>query len=402
MHVKNKFKLPSGKLSFWFITILLISMQAITVAQSNTEPGSQYLGKIVFKEKGCEQCHTVFGKGGKGGPDLGEHKFYGTYLELAATMWNHFPQMSKKMRKSEKQFPKFSETEMLQIVDYLSFVRYRGEPGNVFRGRKLLKSMRCTTCHKFGGEGGDIGPDISAKQEFISPLRLVEAMWNHGPDMMELFEENNIKRPEFKGNDIVHISAAIQSHMSPTKVPIDSYSIGNCDNGARLIREKGCLHCHSVQGAGGTIGPDFNDLYFDYTVLMIAGKMWNHGPKMWEAMKLENIPIPVFQRGEMCDIIAYMYRLNLEDAPGDVEKGKQLIDEKHCLSCHSINNEGSDLAMDFTVMKRSNSPMAMIAVMWNHAPAMEERRAAAKLKWPELNGRDMANIYAYFKSLQPD
>ncbi|MEE9190030.1 MAG: c-type cytochrome [Candidatus Neomarinimicrobiota bacterium] len=402
MHVKNKFKRPSGKLSFWFITILVFSMQAIVVAQSDTESRSQYLGKTVFEEKGCEQCHTVFGKGGKGGPDLGEHKFYGTYLELTATMWNHFPKMSKKMRKSKQQFPKFNETEMLQIVDYLSFVRYRGEPGNVFRGRKLLKSRSCTACHKFGGEGGDIGPDISAKQEYISPLQLVEAMWNHGPDMMELFEENDIKRPEFKGNDIVHLSAAIQSHMSPTKVPVNSYSIGDCDNGEMLIEEKGCLHCHSVQGTGGTIGPDFNDVYFNYSVLVIAGKMWNHGPKMWEAMKLENIPIPVFKRGEMCDIIAYMYRLNLEDAPGDIGKGKQIIVEKNCVSCHSINKEYSDLAKDFTAIQSPNSPMAMIAAMWNHAPAMEEQRAAARLRWPELNGRDMANIYAYFQSLQPE
>jgi len=399
MHVKNRIKIPSGKLSIWIISILLINMQTIVFAQSNSELESQYLGKIVFNEKGCVQCHAVFGKGGKGGPDLGKHKFYGTYLELAATMWNHFPKMSKKMLKSGQQFPKFSETEMLQIVDYLSFVRYRGEPGNVFRGRKLLKSMRCTSCHKFGGEGGDIGPNISAKKEFISPLGLVEAMWNHGPDMMKLFEENNIKRPEFKGKDIVHISAAIQSHMAPTNIPIGAYSIGNCDNGERLIREKGCLHCHSIQGAGGTIGPDFNEVYFNYTVLMIAGKMWNHGPKMWAAMKLENIPIPVFQNGEMCDIIAFMYHLNLEDAPGDIGKGKQLINDKNCLSCHTINGEDSDLAKDFTTIQKPNSPMAMIAMMWNHAPAMEEQRAVKKLRWPQLNGRDMANIYAYFQSL---
>lgn len=159
------------------------------------------------------------------------------------------------------------------------------------------------------------------------------------------------------------------------------------------------MYCHSIQGVGGTIGPDFNDIYFNYTVLIIAGKMWNHGPKMWEVMKLENIPIPVFQNGEMCDIIAYMYHLNLKDAPGNIAKGKQLIVSKNCLSCHSINNQGSEIATDFTAMQKPNSPMAMVAAMWNHAPAMDERRAAGKLKWPELNGRDMANIYAYIQSL---
>ncbi len=307
--------------------------------------------------------------------------------------------MSKKMQKSGWQFPNFSENEMLMVVEYLSFVRYRGESGNIFRGRNLLKSMRCTACHKFGGEGGDIGSDISALKEFIHPLRLVEAMWNHGPDMMEIFEENNIKRPEFKGNDVIHVSAAIQSYMSPTKIPIDYNSPGNRDNGYKLIREKGCLHCHSIQGVGGNIGPDFDDVYFNYTVLMIAGKMWNHGPKMWEAMKLENISIPVFQKGEMNDIIAYMYQLNLEDTPGEFEKGKQLIIDKNCLSCHSMDNEGAGIAKEFASIQKPKSPMSMIATMWNHAPDMEERRTDTKFKWPQLNGRDIANIYAYFQKL---
>lgn len=399
MHLNNKIKDSLTKTIFWLISILFISTQTIVVAQSIGEPELQYLGKQIFNEKGCGQCHPVFGKGGKGGPDLGKHKFYGTYLDLAATMWNHFPKMSKEMQKSGWQFPEFSENEMLQIVEYLSFVRYRGESGNVFRGRNLLKSMSCTVCHKFGGEGGDIGSDISAKKEFISPLRLVEAMWNHGPDMMEIFEENNIKRPEFKGNDVIHVSAAIQSHMSPTNIPTDINSSGNRDNGSRLIREKGCLHCHSVQGVGGNIGPDFDDVIFDYTVLMIAGKMWNHGPKMWEAMKLENIPIPVFQKGEMNDIIAYMYQLNLEDAPGNFEEGKQLIIDKNCLSCHSMDKKGSEIAKDFASIQKPNSPMSMIATMWNHAPDMEKRRTDTKFKWPQLNGRDIANIYAYFKNL---
>ncbi len=62
MHVKNKIKIPSGKLSIWIISILFINMQTIVFAQSNSELESQYLGKIVFNEKGCVQCHTVFGK----------------------------------------------------------------------------------------------------------------------------------------------------------------------------------------------------------------------------------------------------------------------------------------------------------------------------------------------------
>ncbi|NIT61884.1 MAG: c-type cytochrome, partial [Aliifodinibius sp.] len=117
------------------------------------------------------------GKGGKGGPDLGEQKFYGTYLELASLMWNHFPKMFEKMQETGYQFPEFTEEEMSQLIAYISFIRYMGEPGNEYKGKKLLKSKGCMSCHKFGGAGEDIGPDISAKEEYLSPISLLETMW---------------------------------------------------------------------------------------------------------------------------------------------------------------------------------------------------------------------------------
>jgi len=48
MHVKNKYKEFLVKLAFGFISILLISTQAIVVAQNNTESEIQYLGQKVF------------------------------------------------------------------------------------------------------------------------------------------------------------------------------------------------------------------------------------------------------------------------------------------------------------------------------------------------------------------
>jgi cytochrome c2 len=379
------------------VFILLLFCFSSFYAQRSSSEQSHWKGRDIFEKKGCIECHSIYDKGGKGGPDLGKQKFYGTYLELSSLMWNHFPKMFKKMQKTGYQFSEFTDEEMSQLIAYISFIRYMGEPGNEYKGKKLLKSKGCLSCHKFGGVGEDIGPDISDKEEYLSPIALLETMWNHGPNMMGLFEKYDIKRPEFKGNEIVDIAVAIRSYMSPTKVPVGSFDLGDQVKGKKLSAEKGCLHCHSIRGEGGTLGSDFIEIDFNYSITQIAGNMWNHGPKMWEIMKDEDISFPTFDKGEMADIIAYLYSLKLEDAPGDVEMGSQIVNEKGCLSCHSLQGNGSDIALDLAKLEEMDSPLAMITAMWNHAPAMREKQLEKKLQWPKFNGRDMANLYAYMR-----
>ncbi|HKJ68226.1 MAG TPA: c-type cytochrome [bacterium] len=371
-----------------------------TYGQSQVNKAPWY-GKEVFREKGCIQCHEVYGEGGSGGPDLGDKKFYGTYLELAADMWNHFPKMFHKMQKTGFEFPSFGEKEMEQLIAYLSFIRYIGEPGSEFTGRKLLRNKECIRCHKFGGEGGDIGPDISAKEEYLSPLALVESMWNHGPEIMEHFQAYDISHPEFTGNEVADLAAAIRSYMAPTILPSGSFDLGNPENGKQLVREKECLRCHTLQGTGGDIGPDFIEMDLNYSVTQIAGKMWNHAPKMWQLMEKEEIEYPTFQRGEMANMISYLYELKLTDEPGTVSAGSTVIQEKRCLSCHLLQGEGGNLSKDLAAIERFDSPLEMSAEMWNHAPTMLEKRMEKEIQWPALTSRDMANLYAYLQSLTP-
>jgi cytochrome c2 len=363
---------------FLFLVIFIgLSLGLLSIpAQKLSSPVSPWKGLKVFEEYGCRNCHSVYKEGGKGGPDLGKHKFYGTYLQLAALMWNHFPEMSKKMQKNQYQFSKLNTEEMAQLIAYLSFIRYRGEPGRESLGKKLLKSKGCVSCHKFGGKGGDIGPDIGTIKGFLSPLLLVESMWNHGPNMMELFQEHSIKRPEFKRNEIVHLAVAVNTYIPTTnKIPTGAYDLGDPVNGKKLIERKGCLDCHSIHDVGSTtLGSDFYEIDLDYSVTQIAGKMWNHGPKMWEVMKRENISVPTFE-------------------------GQRVVNEGKCLSCHVIDKKGIEISKDLTTLSKLDSPLAMITAMWNHAPVIFEKHKEKKLKWPKLNDRDIANIYTYLHSL---
>lgn len=359
-------------------------------------PSSPYAGQKYFKARGCIQCHAVYGQGGDEAPDLGEKKFYGTYFQLAALFWNHFPKMYKKMESSGYEYQKMSTDEMKALVGYLAFIRYMGEKGNVWTGRKLLHSMGCFSCHKFGGEGGDIGPDISALKEQITPIFLAQTLWNHGPSMMGVFEKHNIRRPKFSGNEILHLSYGIMSFMNPTRVPAQASFMGDPMKGAKLAAEKGCMLCHAFKGKGGDIGPDFEDIDLNLSVTEIAGHMWNHGPKMWEAMKENNIRIPKFKGNEMADILAYVYALKLIDEPGDKAAGEELIRSRNCLSCHTLEGKGTGKAMDLSTVAPMTSPFNIISAMWNHAPDMHKKYSAIKNDWPEFTARDIANVYAFF------
>lgn len=373
----------------------VVVLQSIAVhAQADSEEISQWTGRVVFEQKGCINCHSVFGQGGKEGPDLGEKKFYGTYLELATQMWNHFPKMYAKMAETSADFEKMTATDMQQLITYLLFIRYRGEPGDSYNGQKLIKD-RCMPCHKFGGNGGDIGPEFDKSTRYQSSIQFIESMWNHGPDMMEMFSKYKIKRPVFRGDDIADVLAALRTYISTTDVPVGAFAMGNPAKGKKLFAEKGCVFCHSYRGDGGTLGPDFDDVDLDDSAVEIAGKMWNHAPKMWEIMKRENIIIPVFEKGELADILAYLYALKLEDEPGSPEDGQKVIGEKGCLNCHSLQGHGSTISVDLATVEGLDSPLAMIADMWNHASIMHETQLEENMKWPKLKARETADLYAY-------
>jgi cytochrome c2 len=379
--------------------LLFLSLGIFSSLADEVSPQrSPWTGHALFREKGCITCHSIYGKGGKEGPDLGEHKFYGTYFELAASMWNHLPAMLERMQETGSEFPDLSAGEMEQLIIYLSYMRYIGEKGNERKGRSLLQKKGCVKCHRIGGSGGDIGPDICVREEYLTGLALIESMWNHVPEMMEVFEERDIDRPKFKGNDIVNLAAGIRSYAGPTKVPIDQHYVGDPAAGRKLAEEKGCLHCHSDPDEGGDLGPDFEDLDFDESATQIAGKMWNHGPKMWENMKEEGLSFPVFEKGEMADVVAYLYSLQLQDDPGRPAKGRDIV-ERRCLSCHTLKGEGAGVSPDLEELGEIDSPLEMIKAMWNHAPDMRQAQMEQELKWPKLEGEDVADLYAFLRTL---
>ncbi len=58
-------------------------------------------------------------------------------------------------------------------------------------------------------------------------------------------------------------------------------------------------------------------------------------------------------------------------------------------------------APDLTRSLGQASPIAIAAAMWNHGFAMEQEARSLGLPWPDLDGRDLADVVAFLRAASP-
>jgi len=377
---------------FWMLCVFIFS--GTLGARQIDLPQNPLQGRIVFEEKGCIECHAIGGYGGTAGPSLSSDLYFGSVLELATIIWNHTPQMNRKFRQMRVERPQFTEKEMLDLFGFLYYLRYLGEPGGLAKGKKLLETKGCVSCHSLGESGGSVGPAFESITHTASPLYIVQAMWNHVPGMKEQIEKSKLLYPMLTGQDIadltVYIRQAAINGSQGGMVP------GDPKKGRDVFWAKGCNSCHMAgEGVKRILAPNLSRIQLKKSVTETASLMWNHGPMMAEKMKSESIEWPKFEGNEMADLIAYLYFLDFEDKPGDGKKGGGAFQSRGCGACHEKG--GSGKGPDLTNITHFNSPIRMIQLMWNHAAGMEDMLIAQNKHWPELTSDEMRNLYTYLK-----
>jgi cytochrome c551/c552 len=385
------------KYSLWILITLLTLSE--TSGQDLLIPENPLKGRLVFEQKGCINCHAIKGEGGQAGPDLAKRKFYGSFLQLASIMWNHAPEMLRRMHELDLPYPEFSRDEMVELIAYIYYLRYLGEPGDLYRGKILVEEKGCLTCHSIGGKGGDLAPAFNNLSKYISPLYLAQTLWNHGPEMDQEITKRGLNRPKFQKGEIVDLSAYIREASKGSEQERVYMSPGNPNIGKQVFKNKGCLKCHAINEEGAKLGPDLKSIEWDYSVTEIAGLMWNHGSEMGKLMEEQKMSWPKFAGKEIADVIAYLYFLKFEDKPGNPQTGKIIFSEKGCISCHGVDGNSNNLTMDVHESTEFLSSIDMAQILWNHAPIMEEKISQKILRWPELTGKEMTDLYAFLSKM---
>jgi cytochrome c551/c552 len=356
-----------------YLVISILIFTASIFAQELKLPSNPLDGRIVFEEKGCIVCHSLSGYGGTIGPDLGRQKYYGSFLELASIIWNHIPEMDRKFRELKIERPRFKEKEMLDLIYFIYYLRYLGEPGSVSNGKKLLTVKGCMNCHQVSGTGGSVAADFALLQQFGSPIYLAQAM---------------------SGKDIADLTAYIrQATITNSEIRM---SPGNPSTGKKVYKKKGCINCHQLEGPDSKTTPNLSELKLNMSVTDIAALMWNHSPTMIDFMKEESIDYPQFDGNEMADLIAYLYFLGFEDPPGNSDRGKLVFTDKGCADCHEEGDQS--VGPDLSELKTISSRAKILQRMWNHASSMEDLLLIQNDEWPTLTTKEMQDLSAYLRS----
>ncbi len=368
------------------------------MAQEIDLPDDPLAGEKVFVNKGCVNCHSIFGKGGKIGRDLGKTQAQRGPAGIVAMMWNHSPEMSQVMQRPQE-MPVFTEQEMADLIAFIYFLNYLDEPGNPSRGREVLEEKKCLSCHRIGDKGRNIGvPRLDRVKSFANPLSLAQEMWNHGVGMSAIMASLGVERPKFTGSELVDLLAYLKE-ISNYETNVKTYlTPGKPKVGEELFEKKGCLNCHKIGNKGKAVGPDLTRVEFHIGVSKIAADMWNHGPKIWKKMREMGIQLPTFTGNEMADLVAYLYFLDFIQQSGDIEAGRRLFIKKRCVECHSVRGRGGNVAADLAQSNYTQNYIKAATAMWNHNRRMRLLMEKVGVAMPRFNEQEMKDLLAYLRS----
>lgn len=105
----------------------LADIVAYVMALAGTErAGKATVGKRIFAQKGCIQCHESEELSERGGPSVSRLGAYGTPVNMATAMWNHGEAMLARMTEAGLSWPVFNDDEMVDLLAYLRAVETGG------------------------------------------------------------------------------------------------------------------------------------------------------------------------------------------------------------------------------------------------------------------------------------
>jgi cytochrome c2 len=164
--------------------------------------GSADHGWEVFQGK-CIQCHSVRGKGGKIGPELGPaHELPRTSAQFAAVLWNHAPAMLKHVQEASLVAPTLQGDEITDVLRFLASLRYFEPTGSPFLGERVFAERGCARCHGPSAEGTRNAPKLRAGADAFTMVSFATALWRHGPAMNTRAEKLGIPWPSLEPGDV--------------------------------------------------------------------------------------------------------------------------------------------------------------------------------------------------------
>ncbi len=197
------------------------------------------------------------------------------------------------------------------------------------------------------------------------------------------------------GGDVRRLTLALLLVCSPGAAD----SQPTAERGRTILQDQNCTKCHSIAGAGGSaVSADAlsRPLAREYSPAGLTATLWNHAPKMWDAMAASNTPVPKLSPQDAGDVFAYFASLRYFEPMGDAGRGWKVMRAKKCDGCHASDSGGRARAV--SKWQTASDPVALVSAMWNPIPHMREDKAKRGIRWPELTARELSDIVLYARS----
>ncbi len=361
-------------------------------------PGDPHRGGELFFERGCGGCHSIAGVGGKEAADLAHPGHAPLELEdIAGALWNHAPEMWESMKSAGLQVPTLSPEDVADLMAFLFAAGYLDEQGDPGRGRAVLTSKKCRTCHPLGEKSDKIAPDLARWSSRANPILWSAALWNHAPEMQKAMEAEGIAWPALSSGEVVDILAYLRTigNVPKERAPLP----GNPRQGRSLFRQT-CRGCHKVEGEGGDVGPELDAGAEVRTLAGLAAALWNHSPAMGEKMNELELNRPEISERQMADLITYLFAIRYFERLGDPAVGERVYTER-CGKCHGPGGAGKpDEGPDLRALGAKTSAVFLASTLWNHGPKMYEAAKERGIEWPLFQRNEMDDLIAYLRELK--
>jgi mono/diheme cytochrome c family protein len=181
-------------------------------------PGRPDIGRELFVEKKCVQCHSIGGVGGRVGPDLVGLGVRRSPVEFAATIWNKAPAMMAAMTTRNITVPQLRPEDMADLVAYLYSVRYFASGGSVPKGWVVASNKGCLQCHAVSGERGKPASDLTRAKGLDSSAAVLAALWNHTV-VTPRVAGKQIEWPMLKADEMADLVTLLESISQPRRTP---------------------------------------------------------------------------------------------------------------------------------------------------------------------------------------
>jgi mono/diheme cytochrome c family protein len=192
---------------------------------------------------------------------------------------------------------------------------------------------------------------------------------------------------------IVGFATILRWQYQPTQRRFALAVVPKPAEGRTVFEAKGCAKCHGPDGAGTADAPALRERGSLTSLPRLVTAVWNHIPRMSDAMQQSRMPYPAMSSEDMAQLFAYLYVTGVTDQSGNSERGHALFVSKGCMQCHGPSGK----APAVNVLGVADTPLLLTQALWNHASAMRAELQQRGMTWPSLKASELRDLLAYIQ-----